>query len=221
MGQSDVLSVLSGKTELNNWKPVITETEQLNEAKITLTKSAIKTLKVLIPVLKRSAGKNGKIPFGAKIDDNAQKMITALKQGGDIKSSGKMSIADIANELLSDKFNFKEQLTEAKVTTDAPDKASKLLKGQSIKQLTKDFEVTNSKKLTIAVARVRGWIMDELESRNSKSFNAWMDTENPKLADLPSHFFKESQETDEELTESEEDLFGDLLIEAIKKSRNS
>ena len=34
------------------------------------------------------------------------------------------------------------------------------------------------------IATVRGWLMDELESRNPEAFNAWLDQDEPEDADL-------------------------------------
>ena len=38
---------------------------------------------------------------------------------------------------------------------------------------------------TPEVAQVRGWILDELESRNKQAFNAWLDSSEPH----PDEFF--------------------------------
>lgn len=34
------------------------------------------------------------------------------------------------------------------------------------------------------IPTVRGWLMDELESRNPEAFNAWLDQDEPEDADL-------------------------------------
>ena len=38
-------------------------------------------------------------------------------------------------------------------------------------------------------ALVRGWIMDELERRDSAAFEAWMDCDDPAFVMLPGAFF--------------------------------
>ncbi len=61
-------------------------------------------------------------------------------------------------------------------------KQNDLMNEMSISQLCEAFELTND-------PTVRGWIMDELETRNADSFNNWMETENVEMMDFPSKFF--------------------------------
>ena len=56
-------------------------------------------------------------------------------------------------------------------------KAPAILKKRTTKQLVEDFILTDSMKMTPELPIVRGWIMDELESRDPEAFNAWMDDE--------------------------------------------
>jgi hypothetical protein len=74
--------------------------------KLTLTKTALTSLAVLIPVLKRSVNKNGVIPYGAKIDDNATEFIALLRKSNDISNAGDLSTSQVAHLLLSDSFLF-------------------------------------------------------------------------------------------------------------------
>lgn len=39
------------------------------------------------------------------------------------------------------------------------------------------------------IPTVRGWMMDELESRNSEAFEAWLDSETCEDKDLYNYFF--------------------------------
>lgn len=51
--------------------------------------------------------------------------------------------------------------------------------------LIRDFELTEAMPMTAELPIVRGWIMDELESRNPNAFWAWIDSNN----DSPRAFF--------------------------------
>ncbi len=75
-------------------------------SKLTLTKTALKALSVLIPVLNRSVNGKGVIPFGAKIDDNAIEFIASLRKTNDIRNAGDLSSSQVARLLLSDSFLF-------------------------------------------------------------------------------------------------------------------
>lgn len=61
-------------------------------------------------------------------------------------------------------------------------KAKNILAGRMTAQLIADFELTNEQIGTVELYIVRGWIMDELESRNPSAFEAWIDsaTDSPK-----------------------------------------
>jgi len=63
------------------------------------------------------------------------------------------------------------------------------VKKMTTKQLCEAFTLTNNNH-SEEIPVVRGWIMDELESRNSDSFDLWMDADDASLMDNPSHFFK-------------------------------
>ena len=58
----------------------------------------------------------------------------------------------------------------------------------SVKMLCECFELSNAKKDCSALA-MRGSIMDELERRDAIAFEAWMDSDDVALVDMPSHFF--------------------------------
>ena len=63
------------------------------------------------------------------------------------------------------------------------------IKTLDTKALCEAFTLTNSK-YGEEIPMVRGWIMDELEARNTTSFDAWMMTDDVKLMENPYHFFK-------------------------------
>lgn len=65
-------------------------------------------------------------------------------------------------------------------------KAKNLLASRTTAQLIDCFELTEMMKPSMEVATTRGWIMDELESRNPKAFDAWMDSEE----DSPRKFYE-------------------------------
>ena len=66
-----------------------------------------------------------------------------------------------------------------------------IIANRTTTQLCEMFEATNEDTGAglPAEARLRGWIMDELEKRDVDAFNRWLDCEDCKLLDLPSHFF--------------------------------
>lgn len=69
-------------------------------------------------------------------------------------------------------------------------KVRKVLEKHTIKSLCKMFEATNHPTgCTVKEAMFRGWITDELEKRDQKSFNRWISCNDSKLADSPSCFF--------------------------------
>jgi len=68
--------------------------------------------------------------------------------------------------------------------TDAEIKARKLISGRTTEQLVSDFELTD-KINDVNVSTVRGWIMDELEKRDSVAFDKWIDA----YTDSPRDFF--------------------------------
>jgi hypothetical protein len=57
----------------------------------------------------------------------------------------------------------------------APTKANELLKNRSTDDLIVDFETTNDQTMTVELGMVRGWIMDELETRDPAAFDKWID----------------------------------------------
>ncbi len=54
--------------------------------------------------------------------------------------------------------------------------------GASTEQLLEMWELTEGMKYSPELATVRGWLMDELEARDPKGFNAWMDDEDPNAS---------------------------------------
>lgn len=67
--------------------------------------------------------------------------------------------------------------------TKAEMKAKELLSNMTLADLLEEWELTSNIR-TPEIATVRGWLMDELESRNPEAFNAWLDQDEPEDADL-------------------------------------
>jgi len=63
------------------------------------------------------------------------------------------------------------------------------LKTMTIKELCDTFKATTTNNDS-HIYTVRGWIMDELEQRNAKAFDAWIDSDDVALMDDPSAFFE-------------------------------
>ncbi len=68
-------------------------------------------------------------------------------------------------------------------------KAMSLLARFSVKQLCENWEETNKQTVTIELARVRGWLQDEFESRDQIKFDAWLDCDDMDRIDHPALFF--------------------------------
>lgn len=60
--------------------------------------------------------------------------------------------------------------------TIAEKKARELISNQPLADLLDEWEMTSNSNYP-EVATVRGWLMDEFESRNPEAFNEWMDGE--------------------------------------------
>lgn len=58
--------------------------------------------------------------------------------------------------------------------TKVPEKAQKMLRERSTRNLITDFLLTNYKS-DPEIYTVRGWIMDELERRNPEAYSTWLD----------------------------------------------
>ena len=58
-----------------------------------------------------------------------------------------------------------------------------MLENATLADLLDEWELT-TKINDPAIATVRGWLMDELESRNPEAFNAWLDQDEPYDEDL-------------------------------------
>ena len=60
----------------------------------------------------------------------------------------------------------------------AEKKARAMVASRSLPDLIRDFEVTNTiYPVTVELATVRGWIMDELQKRNESAFWAWVESD--------------------------------------------
>lgn len=75
--------------------------------------------------------------------------------------------------------------------TTAERMARKMLESRTTESLCEMFESTNGETGNdlLHEAKVRGWIMDELEKRDAESYDRWMDCEDLDLVDFPSRFF--------------------------------
>lgn len=75
--------------------------------------------------------------------------------------------------------------------TTAERMARKMLESRTTKSLCEMFEATNGENGNdlLQDAKVRGWIMDELEKRDAEAYDRWMDCEDLELVDFPSRFF--------------------------------
>jgi len=69
--------------------------------------------------------------------------------------------------------------------------ANKLLAQFSIKQLCEQWEVTNKQSVTIELAKVRGWLQNELERRDQVKFDSWINCPDVDKMDHPELFFLE------------------------------
>lgn len=63
-------------------------------------------------------------------------------------------------------------------------KARNMIKGLSDKELLKQWNLTNAMVATSGLARVRGWLMDEIEERFPKGYNKWLEQDSPRDEDL-------------------------------------
>lgn len=66
--------------------------------------------------------------------------------------------------------------------------AIKLIQNLSLKKLCESFELTNTID-SDNISVVRGWLINELERRNSTKFEAWIMTDDVALMDNPSKFY--------------------------------
>ena len=57
--------------------------------------------------------------------------------------------------------------------------AREMLANSTLGDLLDEWELTSNIN-DPEIATVRGWLMDELESRNSEAFNAWLDQDAPE-----------------------------------------
>lgn len=57
--------------------------------------------------------------------------------------------------------------------------AREMLSNATLGDLLDEWELTSNVD-DPSIPTVRGWLMDELESRNSEAFNAWLDQEAPE-----------------------------------------
>ena len=65
------------------------------------------------------------------------------------------------------------------MTKNAEKNARAMLSRSSTEQLIKEFDMTEAIPISLELSMVRGWIMDELEKRNPKAFDNWLDLDYP------------------------------------------
>ena len=58
----------------------------------------------------------------------------------------------------------------------AEQRARRMIAGLSTKKIVEQFELTETMRDPY-IPTVRGWYMDELEKRNQKAFDEWLDSE--------------------------------------------
>ena len=68
--------------------------------------------------------------------------------------------------------------------TTAEIKAREMISKRTTEQLVNDFELTDNIN-DVNISSGRGWIMDELEKRDSEAFDKWIDA----YTDSPRDFF--------------------------------
>ena len=81
-----------------------------------------------------------------------------------------------------------ETVSETEMLSETRRGVEILLKIRSTKDLVEDFILTGTMTITPEVSIVRGWIMYELQRRNPKAFNAWLDSEDGADASLRKYF---------------------------------
>ena len=67
--------------------------------------------------------------------------------------------------------------------------ANHMLSKFSVKQLCEQWEETNRLEITIELAKVRGWLQNELEKRDQVKFEDWINCPDVDKMDHPAIFF--------------------------------
>ena len=67
--------------------------------------------------------------------------------------------------------------------------ANQMLAKFSVKQLCEQWEETNKLDVTVELAKVRGWLQDELERRDQVKFESWINCADVDKMDHPAIFF--------------------------------
>lgn len=75
-------------------------------------------------------------------------------------------------------------MTKAQI---AEQKQKAMLSTRSIKQLICLWDITEAADITVEMAIVRGWLMDEFERRDEAAFDRWMESD--KLDANPAEFY--------------------------------
>lgn len=63
------------------------------------------------------------------------------------------------------------------------EKAKEILQSMTLMDLLDEWELTTNNN-DPAIYEVRGWLMDEIESREPEGFNKWLDSDDPRDEDL-------------------------------------
>lgn len=101
-----------------------------------------------------------------------------------IKGMGNMK-----DNIMIGKFDERvETVSETEMLSETRRGVKILLRIRSTKDLVEDFIMTGFMEMTPEVPIVRGWIMYELQLRNPKAFNAWLDSEDGTDASLRKYF---------------------------------
>lgn len=69
------------------------------------------------------------------------------------------------------------------------EKAKEILSSMTMMDLIDEWELTTNNN-DPAIYEVRGWIMDEIQRREPEGFDAWLDSEDPRVEDLKHYVIK-------------------------------
>lgn len=73
--------------------------------------------------------------------------------------------------------------------TNAEMKARALIKKQSMEKIIEQYELTEKMEMSLELARVRGWLADEMEERNPEAYDRWLDYMDIDFNAGPREFF--------------------------------
>lgn len=67
--------------------------------------------------------------------------------------------------------------------------ARKTIGNMKTEKILEVFEATTEKPLTVELAMTRGWLMEEIEKRYPKAFEAWLDSETCEDSELKNYIY--------------------------------